>query len=63
MYNKQVGTTSLVPYPILLKNTIKYFDTIQTDASASSMNNNFIFITPSQQPMATMEWIACGSPF
>jgi hypothetical protein len=43
MYNKQIGTTAAVPYPILLKNTIQYFDTIQADTSASLMKKNFIF--------------------
>ncbi|MEP6616389.1 MAG: hypothetical protein ABJA57_07405 [Ginsengibacter sp.] len=43
MYSKQLGTTTLVPYPILLNSTIRYFDEIEKDSSTGLMNKGFIF--------------------
>jgi hypothetical protein len=45
MYNKQIGTSSMAPYPIILKSTLLYFDSLDKDPSQSLMNNNFIFLS------------------
>ena len=43
LYNKQIGVTREVSYPIRLNNTIKYFDTVETNPSLSLAQNDFLF--------------------
>lgn len=45
LYNKQIGVTKEVPYPIRLNNTIKYFETIEINPSLSLAQNDFLFTT------------------
>ncbi|MDB5198804.1 MAG: hypothetical protein JWO92_767 [Chitinophagaceae bacterium] len=47
MYNKQIGVVTQVPYPISLKNTKKYFETIQVNPSLNISKNDFLFTTVS----------------
>jgi hypothetical protein len=49
MYNKQIGTVSVAPYPILLKSTLHYFDSLKKDPSISLMNKDFIFLAAESQ--------------
>jgi hypothetical protein len=44
-YNKQIGVTNEAPYPIRLNNTIKYFDTIDTNPSLVLTQNDYLFPT------------------
>lgn len=45
MYNKQIGTISEVPYPIVLKNMRAYLDTLKKDPGAGYVDKPFLFIT------------------
>lgn len=45
LYNKQPGTSHEVEYPIRLKNSQHYFDTIQSARSLSLMNKAYVYNT------------------
>ncbi|MEJ7626105.1 MAG: hypothetical protein WKF35_04535 [Ferruginibacter sp.] len=44
MYNKQPGVVKEIPYPITLKNSKKYFDTIASVPGLSYMQNSLLFL-------------------
>ena len=44
MYSKQIGCNKAVPYPIVLKNTTFYFDSLKKNSNISVTNKPFIFL-------------------
>lgn len=49
MYNKQVGVTTEVPYPIILKNMRVYFDSTGGNAGLSFNDRPFMFTLPTDE--------------
>jgi hypothetical protein len=46
MYNKQIGFTQQVPYPIILNNMKAYFDSLENGAGGNYLNKPFLFLQP-----------------
>lgn len=42
-YNKQIGSPKRVIYPVILKNTLEYYNTIEKDSNINMKNNSFLF--------------------
>ena len=59
LYNKQIGTTKFVPYPIILKNMMAYFDKDAITSKENYLNKPFIF---TDDPSASQTTIQSFTP-
>ncbi len=55
LYNKQIGTAKFVPYPIMLKNMMAYFDKDSITKQENHLNQPYIFIADTAVATITVQ--------